>query len=230
MLEIENLSFGWRPGQVLLDIPKMCLGQSERLFLRGPSGSGKSSLLGLIGGMLLPQRGSIRILDTPIESLKGAARDRFRADHIGLIFQQFNLLPYLDAVDNVLLALEFSPRRRARLGTVSARAEALSLLQRLHLDASSLDGRAAAQLSVGQQQRVAAARALIGAPELVIADEPTSALDQDTRENFLALLFDECQRAGAALLFVSHDRSLEARFDRSVDLRALNRADAVAAC
>lgn len=227
MLRIENLSFSWHPERPLLDIPHLHLERGEKLFLRGPSGSGKSSLLGLIGGVLHAQRGSILIQGSDIQQLGRGARDRFRADHIGLVFQQFNLLPYLSALENVLLALAFSPRRRGRLGT-GARAEARQLLLRLQLDGATLDG-PAAELSVGQQQRVAAARALIGAPELIIADEPTSALDEDTRERFLSLLFDECALAQTALLFVSHDRSLEARFDRSLELGALNRARAVPA-
>ncbi len=228
MLQIENLRFGWHPGRPLLEIPELRLERGERLFLRGPSGSGKSSLLGLIGGVLQAQRGSISILGTDLQQLRGSARDRFRADHIGLIFQQFNLLPYLDALANVLLALEFSPRRRARLGT-QATIEARQLLERLELAGAAVAGRPAAELSVGQQQRVAAARALIGAPELLIADEPTSALDAETRESFLALLFAECARAESAVLFVSHDRSLETRFDRSLELGALNRAGMVPA-
>ena len=230
LLLIKDLRFSWAASRPLLDIEHLSLNAGERLFLRGPSGSGKSTLLGLIGGVLRPQHGSIKILSSPLEALSGAARDRFRADHIGFIFQQFNLLPYLDALDNVLLPLRFSARRRSRVKAQGAQRHACGLLSRLELDPAALRGRPAAELSVGQQQRVAAARALIGGPELIVADEPTSALDSDTRASFLALLFEECQRAGSSLLFVSHDRSLEARFDRAIDLSTFNRAVSAPTC
>lgn len=225
LLSIEELRFSWQPDTPLLDLASLELAAGESLYLRGPSGSGKSTLLNLVGGVLAAQSGSIRLLGHALETLAPARRDRLRADHIGFVFQQFNLLPYLDAVDNVTLPCSFSRRRAERAGA-DPRAQARVLLERLRLDVAHLVGRPAVELSVGQQQRVAAARALIGAPELVIADEPTSALDADSRDGFLSLLFDECRRAGAALLFVSHDRSLEARFDRSLDLGAINRARA----
>ncbi len=229
LLTIEDLRFSWQPGKALLDLPALSLAAGESLFLRGPSGSGKSTLLNLVGGVLSAQCGSIRLLGHALETLKPAQRDRLRSDHIGFVFQQFNLLPYLDALDNVTLPCDFSRRRAERAGA-DPRAQARTLLERLQLDVARLAGRPAAELSVGQQQRVAAARALIGMPELVIADEPTSALDADSRDGFLSLLFDECRRAGAALLFVSHDRSLEARFDRSLDLVAINRAEIHGCC
>ena len=225
LLLIEGLRFGWNNGPALLNLDQLQLDAGESLFLPGANGSGKSTLLNLIGGVLVPQAGSICLLGSALERLKPVQRDRLRADHIGFIFQQFNLLPYLDAHTNVALACAFSERRRQRAGS-SVSAQADQLLRRLQLDPNKLAGQAAAHLSVGQQQRVAAARALIGSPELVIADEPTSALDSDSREDFLNLLFEECQRAGAALLFVSHDRSLEGRFDRAIDLAAINRAGA----
>ena len=223
LLSINDLRFGWQPSRPVLDLEHLHLDAGETLFLRGPSGSGKSTLLNLVGGVLVPQHGSISLLGQALESLTAAQRDRLRADHIGFVFQQFNLLPYFDAIDNVTLPCGFSRRRAERAGA-DCRAQARDLLRRLHLDPDLVAGRPAAELSVGQQQRVAAARALIGAPELVIADEPTSALDADTRDGFLALLFDECKRVNASLLFVSHDRSLEARFDRVLDLTSLNRA------
>ncbi len=218
LLSIDNLRFGWVP-----DIEHLRLDAGESLFLRGPSGSGKSTLLNLVGGVMAPQGGSIRLLGQSLEKLTPARRDRLRADHIGFVFQQFNLLPYFDAIDNIIVPCGFSRRRADRAGA-NPRAQACALLERLQLDPASLAGHPAAELSVGQQQRVAAARALIGDPELVVADEPTSALDADTRDSFLGLLFAECRRANAALLFVSHDRSLQTRFDRVVDLAEINRA------
>ena len=223
LLTIDHLRFGWHPDRILLDLEHLQLEAGETLLLRGASGSGKSTLLNLIGGVLVPASGSIRLLGKALETLRPALRDRLRADHVGYIFQQFNLLPYLDAKSNVDLACSFSRRRRVRSGAAGA-LKAEQLLERLQLDPAELAGRPASTLSGGQQQRVAAARALIGAPELVIADEPTSALDSDSRDQFLTLLFEECRRAGAALLFVSHDRSLEARFDRRIELGAINGA------
>ncbi|MES1162446.1 MAG: ATP-binding cassette domain-containing protein, partial [Rhizobacter sp.] len=145
----------------------------------------------------------------------------FRADHVGYIFQQFNLLPYLSVIDNVLLPCRFSALRAQRAGVPHRAAE--SLLARVGL-AQALWSRPAAQLSVGQQQRVAAARALIGTPELVIADEPTSALDAPLRDGFMDLLLGECRAAGSTLVFVSHDERLAARFDRRLSLPEINRA------
>ncbi|WPP44864.1 ATP-binding cassette domain-containing protein [Pseudomonas sp. AN-1] len=225
LIELVDLGFAW-PGQAeLLDIPAFRLEAGERLFLHGPSGSGKTTLLGLLGGVQLPQRGSVRLLGQDLARLSAGARDRFRVDHSGYIFQQFNLLPFLPVRDNVALPCRFSALRaeRARRRHGSVGAAAGSLLEHLGLDAR-LHGRRADQLSIGQQQRVAAARALIGQPELVIADEPTSALDADARAAFLELLFAECRAAGTSLLFVSHDRSLAPLFDRELALQQLNRA------
>lgn len=225
LIEIDALGFAW-PGQAeLLDIPRFRLEAGERLFLKGPSGSGKTTLLGLLGGVQVAQRGRVSLLGHDLGRLSASARDRLRVEHSGYIFQQFNLLPFLAVRDNVELPCRFSARRAARAtarhGSVAAAAS--ELLERLGLG-RALHGRRADQLSIGQQQRVAAARALIGQPELVIADEPTSALDADSRAAFLDLLFAECRAAGASLLFVSHDRSLAPLFDRALDLAEINRA------
>jgi putative ABC transport system ATP-binding protein len=221
LLELEHLRYAW-PGQApCLDIAGFALAAGEPVFLHGPSGSGKSTLLNLLAGVLVPQRGCVTALGQDLCGLSAAARDRFRVDHMGLIFQQFNLIPYLSALDNVLLPCRFSPLRRARAG--EPRQAAARLLGHLDLD-EGLWRRTASALSVGQQQRVAAARALIGAPELVIADEPTSALDAERQAAFLDLLLAECATAGAALVFVSHDRRLAARFPRVLGLGEINRA------
>ena len=225
LLELTDVGFAW-PGQAeLLDIPYLRLDTGQSLFLRGPSGSGKTTLLSLLGGVQLPQRGAVRWLNTDLASLSATRRDGFRADHSGYIFQQFNLLPFLSVRDNVELPCRFSSLRNHRAvqrhGSVRQGAE--QLLERLGLG-PALWSQRAGNLSIGQQQRVAAARALIGQPELVIADEPTSALDADARTGFINLLFEECRAAGASLLFVSHDQSLTAHFDRALDLSALNRA------
>ncbi len=222
LIAIEALRFAWKGGPPVLDIAHFRLQPGERLFLRGPSGSGKSTLLGLIAGVLVPQDGQIRVLGEDLSALSPAARDRLRADRLGVIFQMFNLVPYLSVTGNVLLPLHFSPARRRALGA-GAETEARRLLARLGLDDEALLRRRVSDLSVGQQQRVAAARALIGGPAIVIADEPTSALDADARDRFITLLSEEAARTGAGLLFVSHDASLARLFDRSVDLAAINR-------
>ena len=214
VVRIADLRFDWG-GTPCLDIARFELAADERVFLHGPSGSGKSTLLNLLAGVLLPRAGELSILGQSLSRLSGPDRDRFRADHIGLIFQQFNLIPYLSVMDNVLLPCRFSARRRQRAG--DAKASAARLLRHLDL-AETHWRRPAAELSVGQQQRVAAARALIGTPELVIADEPTSALDAERQTAFLDLLIAECSAAGAALLFVSHDRRLAGRFTREIGL------------
>ncbi|WP_087026678.1 ATP-binding cassette domain-containing protein [Thaumasiovibrio subtropicus] len=223
VINIENLTFRW-PGQQkdLLRIPQFSLTQGEKVFLKGPSGSGKSSLLSLLSGITDANSGEIMLLDTPMSSLKPAQKDRFRADNLGYIFQMFNLLPYLSVIDNVLLPCRFSSQRKQNISG-SLEAEAKRLLLALHLPEDTLD-KPVTQLSIGQQQRVAAARALIGQPPLLIADEPTSALDHDNRTAFIELLMKECDNAGTSLLFVSHDHTLEALFDRSIDLLTLNEA------
>ena len=222
-IQIDGLRFAWKGNAPVLDVPAFTLARGERLFLRGPSGSGKSTLLGVIAGVLEADVGKVSVLGQDLASLSSSARDRMRADHLGVIFQMFNLVPYLSVVGNVTLPLKFSAARRKAVGG-DAEAEAKRLLGRLGLTDEALLERRVSDLSVGQQQRVAAARALIGAPEIVIADEPTSALDADARDRFITLLSEEAARTGAALLFVSHDASLARLFDRAVDLAEINRA------
>lgn len=225
VLELHNVEFRWPgPGGFGLQVDRFVLGQREKLLLIGPSGSGKSTLLALIAGIVPPGSGEIMVLGTNIANLGAAARDSFRAEHMGVIFQMFNLLPYGSVIDNVLLPLSFARERRIRAGGPKGeRSEAVRLLTRLGLDIGHITGRSAASLSVGQQQRVAAARALIGRPELVIADEPTSALDRDRQTAFLDLLFAELDAAGAGLMMVSHDETLASRFDRVARLDEIAR-------
>jgi putative ABC transport system ATP-binding protein len=219
VVTLTEVRFDWgdRP---CLDLAAFELAAGEQVFLHGPSGSGKSTLLNLLAGVLRPRSGEVAVLGTRLSSLPGAARDRFRADHLGLIFQQFNLIPYLSVLENVLLPCRFSARRRRRAGDPKSAAQ--RLLAHLDLDPALWPRRADA-LSVGQQQRVAAARALIGSPELILADEPTSSLDADRQEAFLDLLTRECAASGAALIFVSHDQRLAPRFGRCLSLPQLNR-------
>jgi len=219
VIEAADLEFGWAAGPPLLAIDRLAIPAAQRVFVHGPSGSGKSSLLRLLAGVVVPRRGGLRVLGTEVPRLAGSARDRFRADHLGIIFQMFNLVPYLSVRENVTLPCRFSARRcRQAEARGGAAREAERLLEHLGLGAEARSGRAVTRLSVGEQRRVAAARALIGRPEIVPADEPTSALDADRREVFLRLLFRECEREGATLVFVSHDRSLEGLFDRALAL------------
>lgn len=221
VVEIRDLAFAWPGHEVVLDLPALTINEGERVFIKGPSGSGKSTLLGLLAGIQTANHGTLEVLGQPLTQLSGRARDHFRAANLGYIFQQFNLLPFLSVQDNVTAALTFSPEKRARLQG-SPEQEARRLLAELQLPDDALH-RPVHALSIGQQQRVAAARALIGSPPLVIADEPTSALDTDNRAAFIKLLFEECDKQGSTLIFVSHDPHLEPLFPRVENLQQLNR-------
>lgn len=220
LIDIRQLSYAWPGEPPVLQIDRLQLQPGEHLFIQGPSGSGKSTLLNLLGGILTGFSGEIRLAGQSLASLSERQRDRLRADRIGVLFQQFNLLPYLNLTDNVSLPCTLSSRRRAsaikRSGSVQA--EARRLLQRLQLPPELFDRRAVAQLSIGQQQRVAAARALIGSPELIIADEPTSALDPGSRDKFMRLLLEELAQSETTLLLVSHDPALAGHFSRHLYL------------
>ncbi len=225
-ITLNNLSFSWAGAQTpLLSIPELSIDNGERVLLRGPSGSGKSTLLSLIAGIHAPAPGQLEVLGKDLGQLNQSARDRLRANEIGYIFQQFNLLPYLSAQDNVVLSCQFAPARRMRLQQQHTTREtaAAQLLDHLGLSRSQQQ-QPAHQLSVGQQQRVAAARALLGSPALIIADEPTSALDEAHRDEFIRLLFAECEQQNTTLLFVSHDATLDRHFPRTIELTRLNQA------
>lgn len=224
IVSIENLRFSYAPQSQpdVLAIPAWSIAQGERVLVFGPSGSGKSTLLNLLAGILVASEGTVRIIDQSLSALGGRQRDRFRAAHIGVVFQQFNLIPYLPVLDNIRLAAYFG-KKMAR--TVDQ--DALSLLEALQLD-SALCTRPAAQLSTGQQQRVAIVRALINQPELLIVDEPTSALDNSSRDAFMTLLLRLVEERGTTLVFVSHDEALTGYFPNRVALATLNTAGACA--
>ncbi len=221
VLAMREVVHAWPGGHA----PGLCIAgfevaAGERVFLRGSSGSGKSTLLNLIAGTLAPRSGSIQIEGVEITTRRAGACDRLRADRLGVVFQQFNLLPFLSMQDNVTLPCRFSMARRRRTEREHASLDAAAhdLLQRLGLSGRALMQRRVAELSVGQQQRVAVARALIGSPALVLADEPTSALDTQARDAFLNLLNAELTRTRAAVVFVSHDAALAHHFDRAIEL------------
>ncbi|MGO1659658.1 MAG: ATP-binding cassette domain-containing protein [Marinobacter sp.] len=215
-LETTNLTFCWDRLQPTLTFPDLSLLRGEHLFLHGPSGTGKSTLLSLLAGMLLPASGAIKLLGTNIHKSGAGERDRFRADHIGVVFQQFNLVPYLTAEANVTLPCRLSSRRKSAAGE-SPTLTAQRLLSSLAIPESHWQ-RKVTQLSIGQQQRIAAARALIGAPEIILADEPTSALDSDNRDRFINLLLTMAEERHTSVLFVSHDRSLAQHFHQQIEL------------
>ena len=218
VLEISGLKKGYTnpDGEhgLVIDVESFTMESTEHVALRGSSGSGKTTLLNLIAGVLAADSGSIRVAGSEITRLSEAARDRARATHIGYVFQTFNLLQGYTALENVMLGMMFGK------GADSAKAEAL--LERVGLsDRMKYKPR---QLSVGQQQRVAVARALANHPELVLADEPTGNLDAQRAEEALLLMREVCTENDAALLLVSHDREILKHFDRVEELAELNRA------
>lgn len=215
-LEMKDVRYRW-PGRASFEmyLPDLTLAPAETVLLLGESGSGKSTLLSLICGIITARSGKVTVAGTDIASLSPGRRDRFRAEQIGLIFQQFNLLPFASTCDNILLPLRFAPDRAGRVASPQAEAETLCRTLGLPNDVM---GTQAGKLSVGQQQRVAAARALIGTPPLIIADEPTSSLDAATQTAFLELLFGQSRAHGTTLLMVSHDARLSGQFDRVIQL------------
>lgn len=216
ILELNDVRFRW-PGRASfeLSISDFRLTRGETVLLLGESGSGKSTLLSLICGTILAQSGSVCVAGTDIACLSSGKRDRYRAEQIGLIFQQFNLLPFANVRDNILLPLRFAPDRALRVPSPAH--EAARLCRDLGLP-DDVMGRKAGTLSVGQQQRVAAARALIGTPPLIVADEPTSSLDAATQTTFLDLLFTQSRAHATTLMMVSHDARLAPQFDRVIKM------------
>ena len=225
-VEVAGLDFGWPTGPSVLRLKNFKVRFGERVLMIGPSGSGKSTLLNLICGLIKPNAGTLKVLEQDLPAMGEVERDQFRATHIGVISQTLNVLPYLSVIDNVALACSFSkPRADAAVkihGGVKAAAQ--HILGRLSIG-DDLLSRPARFLSVGQQQRVAAARALIGSPALIVADEPTSALDSNARDEFMSLILDSAETSAISMLFVSHDSALEKYFNRVVELPSLNKPD-----
>lgn len=221
LIDLKNIqfSYGAQAPQVL-DIKSFSINKGEKVFLFGPSGCGKTTFLEILAGVLVPKAGSYSFLNKDVVQMSAGSRDQMRAAHIGYIFQSFNLIPYLSVEENIVLPLHLSPERRKKVSQNSELQEAHNLCEQLGI--SALLSKPVTELSVGQQQRVAVARALLGKPELILADEPTSALDHNHREKFIELLFSVCKQNETTVLFVSHDRSLETLFDRSVSLQDIN--------
>tara|TARA_A100000164_G_scaffold287519_1_gene260543 strand:- start:782 stop:1468 length:687 start_codon:yes stop_codon:yes gene_type:complete len=219
IIKIDTVKFYWsKKSNFKIFVPNLEIKKGEKVLLLGESGSGKTTILSLICGFLNPLSGNIFINGKTINQLSSKTKDEYRADNIGIIFQQFNLLPYANVVDNVLLPLYFSKVRSNNVP--DKREKVIELFKQLRLPDDITQFRASS-LSMGQQQRVAVARALIGNPSLIIADEPTSSLDADAQKIFLDLMFQQISENNSTLLMVSHDRSLSEQFDRLIDINEI---------
>ncbi|MBC7754915.1 MAG: ABC transporter ATP-binding protein [Moraxellaceae bacterium] len=217
-IEISNLKFSFSNlTKTLLDISDLKINQGEKIFLHGPSGCGKSTLLEIISGVLNFNHGEVMIDQISMSKLTPSEKDQFRSKNIGYIFQNFNLLPYLNIFENITLPLHLNGKIK---NTENIQQDVKSICEKLGI--ADLLYQNVGQLSVGQQQRVAVARALISQPKLILADEPTSALDFDHRDKFLKLLFEICSEKKITLIFVSHDHSLKSKFDRSIEFNEIN--------
>jgi len=220
-IHLKGLTHAWPRQAPLFEIDELTVQQGQHLFIQGPSGCGKSTLLSLLAGVQAVQNGVCQVLGNDMAQLTSLQRDQLRGEHMGVIFQQFNLLPYLDVKANVLLPTQLFPSRLKASVAVwgSAIQQAKSLSQALGLG-ERLWHQPIHQLSVGQQQRVAAVRALMGAPELVIADEPTSALDDARQLEFLDLLLQTAEKQHTTVILVSHNARLANRFDQVFEMHA----------
>lgn len=220
-LSVKNLkfSFGHKNSKAknILNIADLEILKGEKIFLFGPSGCGKSTFLEIIAGVLSCNEGQILIAGQALQKMNSKQKDFFRSQNIGYIFQNFNLLPYLSIFENITLPLYLNKK----IKNIDVEITVKNICQRLGI--FDLLNQSVSQLSVGQQQRVAVARALISQPELILADEPTSALDFDHRDQFLKLLFEICTEKNITLIFVSHDHSLKNLFDRSVSFNEINK-------
>ena len=214
-LTIKNLIYRYQHEPVL-DIPDWQVKQGQHLFLHGPSGSGKSTLLNILSGILNVTTGTVNLFGTQLNNLSDQQRDVFRAQHIGYVFQHFNLVPYLTVIDNIKLAIYFADGQQQDITT-----KITTMLSQLDI-AQSLWHKPSRQLSVGQQQRVAIVRALINQPRLLILDEPTSSLDQQNTERFMNLLQQQLTETNTTVIFVSHDMRLADYFKDSQALLTFN--------
>ena len=224
LLQINNFFLSYScDTNFSLNIDQLLIEKNTKTFIEGPSGCGKTTFLNVITGLIKPNRGQINVLDTDLTTLNPIACDQFRADHFGIIFQLFNLLPYLTVIENIILPCTFSnsKKQKALLISSSLEDEAKRLCRELDITDTLLN-KPVSQLSIGQQQRVSIARAIIGQPEIIIADEPTSALDNERKNQFMTLLLKECETYNLNLIFVSHNTSLQQHFDTSYNLNTLN--------
>ena len=222
MVRIENLTFGYGANGFRLRVPEFVLDDGERVAVVGPSGSGKTTLLNLIAGILTPEAGRIDVAGTEVSGLPDAERRRFRASRIGFVFQDFALLDYLSARQNIYYPYRITP---ALVLDEAARARAEQLATACGIG-DKLDRHPSA-LSQGEQQRVAICRALVAQPKLILSDEATGNLDPDSKARILDLLFEQASEAGAAVLAVTHDHELLPRFERVLDFAQFREGAAV---
>ncbi len=216
-LEIEGLRFRYAgAGDDVIAVDGLTLGAGEQMLLTGGSGRGKSTLLHLIAGLIEPRGGTVRVGGQDMHSMRGARRDRFRGRQIGMVFQTHHLLPGFSALENVMVALKFSGVPRSTHRELARKALGDLGIERVDAEPGAL--------SVGQQQRVAVARALVCGPALVLADEPTASLDPESAGVAMDLMQRACREQGAALLCVSHDPAMAERFERRGELGALSAA------
>jgi len=213
MLETLGLEYHYQQGKKIV-FPDIGLKRGQRLLISGFSGCGKTTLLSLIAGALKLQAGDIKFDGINYSTMSPLLLDQFRADHIGYIFQTLNLIPFLSVSENIALGVRFSQSRKSKVSNLNQ--EVVRLVSSLGLEREALKI-PVSRLSVGQQQRVAAARALIGNPDLILADEPTSALDSDTTKKFLNEVMETFDSNKQAIIMVSHDASIAPYFDTVID-------------
>ena len=220
-LEINNLLFKWNnEDNFLLKINKLSIENNNKVIMFGESGSGKSTLLNLISGILSPNSGTIIVKNKKINKFTPNKKDAFRANNIGVIFQQFNILDYISPLQNILLPCFFTNFKKKNKKYFYDRA--FELAHKLGLNKNILLQTNSNKLSVGQKQRVAILRSVINKPFLILADEPTSALDNKNKKNFLDLLINICETEKVTLLMVSHDTSLKKYFNSFINLEKIS--------
>lgn len=217
---VKNLKFSYHQTQapLVLNINELEIPSGEKVFLYGPSGHGKSTLLNILAGVLEVKDGTVEVLGHNLHDLSQSRRDHLRGENVGYIFQIFNLIPYLNIKENIVLPCLINKKRGEGMDFHAQADElikTLGLIDHAHKNVTDL--------SIGQQQRVAAARALIGKPRMIIADEPTSSLDEKNTSEFMNLLLSEWEKRKFTLVFVSHDTSLKQYFPRTLSLPEINR-------
>jgi putative ABC transport system ATP-binding protein len=217
MIEVDNVTFAYRVGGFRIEIPKLRIEAGEKVAVIGPSGQGKTTLLHLLAGVLVPSAGRIAVGGTNVSALNREDRQDYRALRMGMVFQEFELLGYLDVIDNVLLPYRISPVLTL---DAEARARAKSLVQKVGLDGKQR--RYPRHLSQGERQRIAVSRALVTRPAILLGDEPTGNLDPVNRDHIMDTLWQYSDEAEAPLVVVTHDHELLDRFDRTIDVRELS--------
>ena len=220
MIELKALQFDYREGDFSLRIPELFIGEGEKVAVIGASGSGKTTLLNLVAGIDVPRQGQINVCNTALHEVSDARRRDFRITHIGFVFQNFELLDYLNLLDNILHPYRISRALKLDSG-VRERAEHLA--RQMGLD--HMLHRRSNELSQGERQRAAICRALLPKPQLILADEATGNLDPQNKRTILDLLFNAVDFQDATLLAVTHDHDLLPSFDRVIDFRQFHETD-----